>query len=75
MHTVPFLLVQATELGFNQTYPLWLLASTDAGGLQWDVSKIGEVGQLRVCLHSGSREIFHEGIRRKHWLTGAHYSI
>lgn len=30
-------------MGFNQVYPLWLLASKDSGGLQWTTSKIGKV--------------------------------
>lgn len=38
------------ELGFTQTYPLWLLASKGAGGLDWAVSKIGEVGVTASAL-------------------------
>lgn len=30
-------------IGFDQVYPLWLLASKDSGGLQWTTSKIGKV--------------------------------
>lgn len=30
-------------MGFDQMYPLWLLATKDTGGLQWGVPKVGKV--------------------------------
>lgn len=30
-------------MGFDQMYPLWLLATKETGGLQWSVPKIGKV--------------------------------
>ncbi|CAN0413405.1 unnamed protein product [Pylaiella littoralis] len=36
-------LVLMVEVGFYMTYPLWLLASREHGGLQWSVPKIGKV--------------------------------
>lgn len=47
---------QVMDYGFFQTYPLWLLASKDAGGLQWPVPRIGKVRWLRACLHRWGRE-------------------
>eukprot|EP00904_Undaria_pinnatifida_P010345 jgi/Undpi1/6440/HiC_scaffold_20.g08921.m1 len=32
-----------TLVGFDQMYPLWLLATKDTGGLQWSMPKIGKV--------------------------------
>ncbi|CAM9164870.1 unnamed protein product, partial [Hapterophycus canaliculatus] len=36
-------LVVMVDFGFCQVYPLWLLASKDAGGLQWSLPKVGKV--------------------------------
>ncbi|CAN0449076.1 unnamed protein product [Pylaiella littoralis] len=35
--------VLMVEVGFYMTYPLWLLASREHGGLQWSVPKVGKV--------------------------------
>lgn len=43
--SLPFVDIQAIDIGFHMMYPLWLLASRDKGGLQWSVPKIGKVGQ------------------------------
>lgn len=34
---------KGTLVGFDQMYPLWLLATKDTGGLQWSMPKIGKV--------------------------------
>ncbi|CAN0294751.1 unnamed protein product, partial [Scytosiphon promiscuus] len=39
-------LVVTVDFGFYQVYPLWLLASRDAGGLQWSLPKIGKVSTI-----------------------------
>lgn len=38
-----FLHVKVFVMGFNEIFPLWALTTTESGGLDWTVAKIGKV--------------------------------